>query len=203
VRLVRSVRSDGLTTVGIGWMITTVRRIHIDSLRSSERERRRLRAASAGSSQPTSTGSREIPSMLDGLADREPSALILRYVDDLSVDDLGAADVADLMGDSVHATESSDAHRRTTRRQDTSPVRIARASAFVADRCCCYLRRVADRRLVRVRRRRPDTHTVDGSRVDDPHSGHGAIHRHRTTHRHRTGELDRRRRFPSRHHRSA
>jgi len=105
VRLVRSVRSDGLTTVGIGWMITTVRRIHIDSLRSREREQRRLRAVAAPSSLPVSgpasTDSAEIPSMLDGLADGERSALILRYVDDLSV-----ADVADLMGDSVRATES-------------------------------------------------------------------------------------------------
>ena len=105
MRLVRSVRSDGLTTVGIGWMITTVRRIHIDSLRSREREQRRLRAVAAPSSLPVSgpasTDSAEIPSMLDGLADGERSALILRYVDDLSV-----ADVADLMGDSVRATES-------------------------------------------------------------------------------------------------
>ena len=99
VRLVRSVRVGGVTTVGIGWMITTVRHIHIAGLRSKERENLRLRAASTASSRPPS--SREIPSMLDGLADRERAALILRYVDDLSV-----ADVADLMGDSVRATES-------------------------------------------------------------------------------------------------
>jgi RNA polymerase sigma factor (sigma-70 family) len=39
--------------------------------------------------------------MLDGLTDRERAAIILRYVDDLSV-----AEVADLMGDSLRATES-------------------------------------------------------------------------------------------------
>ena len=101
VRLVRSVRSGAIATVGIGWMITTVRRIHIDSLRSTDREQGRLRAVPAPSPQPASTGNAEIGSMLEGLNDRERTALMLRYVDDLSV-----AEVADLMGDSLRATES-------------------------------------------------------------------------------------------------
>ena len=101
VRLVRSVRSGAVTTVGIGWMITTVRRLHIDGLRATDREERRLRVVAAPLSQPASTSSNDMESMLDGLNDRERTAIILRYVDDLSV-----AEVADLMGDSLRATES-------------------------------------------------------------------------------------------------
>ena len=101
VRLVRSVRSGAVTTVGIGWMITTVRRLHINGLRATDREERRLRVVAAPLSQPASTSSNDMESMLDGLNDRERTAIILRYVDDLSV-----AEVADLMGDSLRATES-------------------------------------------------------------------------------------------------
>ena len=101
VRLVRSVRSGAVTTVGIGWMVTTVRRLHIDGLRATESEQRRLRVVAAPLSQPASTSSNNMESMLDGLNDRERTAIILRYVDDLSV-----AEVADLMGDSLRATES-------------------------------------------------------------------------------------------------
>ena len=101
VRLVRSVRSGAVTTVGIGWMITTVRRLHIDGLRATESEQRRLRVVAAPLSQPASTSSNDMESMLDGLNDRARTAIILRYVDDLSV-----AEVADLMGDSLRATES-------------------------------------------------------------------------------------------------
>lgn len=101
VRLVRSVRSGAVTTVGVGWMITTVRRLHIDGLRAADREQRRLRVVPTSSSQPASTSSNEPLGMLDGLNDRERAAIILRYVDDLSV-----AEVADLMGDSLRATES-------------------------------------------------------------------------------------------------
>ena len=101
VRLVHSVRSGAVTTVGIGWMVTTVRRLHIDGLRAADREERRLRVVAAPLSQPASTSSNNMESMLDGLNDRERTAIILRYVDDLSV-----AEVADLMGDSLRATES-------------------------------------------------------------------------------------------------
>ena len=101
VRLVRSVRSGAVTTVGIGWMVTTVRRLHIDGLRATDREERRLRVVAAPLSLPASTSSNDALGMLDGLNDRERAAIILRYVDDLSV-----AEVADLMGDSLRATES-------------------------------------------------------------------------------------------------
>ena len=101
VQLVRSVRSGAVTTVGIGWMITTVRRLHIDGVRATDREQHRLRVVAAPLSQPVSTSNVEILGMFDGLNDRERAAIILRYVDDLSV-----AEVADLMGDSLRATES-------------------------------------------------------------------------------------------------
>lgn len=101
VRLVRSVQSGAVTTVGIGWMVTTVRRLHIDRLRAHDREDRRLRAVATSPAQPPSIGTTEIVSLLDGLSDRERTALILRYVDDLRV-----ADIADLMGSSTRATES-------------------------------------------------------------------------------------------------
>lgn len=101
VRLVRSVRAGAVTTVGVGWVITTVRRLHIDGLRAADREQRRLRVVAAPLAQSASAGSNDTPSMLDGLSDRERTAIILRYVDDLSV-----AEVAALMGDSLRATES-------------------------------------------------------------------------------------------------
>lgn len=101
VRLVRSVQSGAVTSVGVGWMITTVRRIHIDGLRAHDREQRRLRAVTAVPSQSPSTGNTEVVSMLVGLDDRERTALILRYVEDLSV-----SEVAELMASSTSATES-------------------------------------------------------------------------------------------------
>lgn len=101
VRLVRSVQAGAVTSVGVGWMVTTIRRIHIDRLRAHSREDRRLRVVAASPSQPASVGTSEIASLLDGLSDRERTALILRYVEDLSV-----ADIAELMGSSTRATES-------------------------------------------------------------------------------------------------
>lgn len=101
VRLVRSVQAGAVTSVGVGWMVTTVRRIHIDRLRADSREDRRLRVVAASPSQPASVGSSEIADLLDGLGDRERAALILRYVEDLSV-----ADIAEVMGSSTRATES-------------------------------------------------------------------------------------------------
>lgn len=100
-RLVRSAQSGAVTTVGIGWMITIVRRIHIDGLRAADREERRLRAVADLPSQPPPVGPTDIDRLLEGVSDRERTALILRYAEDLSV-----ADVADLMDSSTRATES-------------------------------------------------------------------------------------------------
>ena len=100
VRLARSARAGDMTTVGIGWMVTAVRRLHIDRLRSTERENRRLPlVANSGTESPWEHNT--AGSVLDGLTDRERAALVLRYVEDLPV-----GEVADLMKSSVHATES-------------------------------------------------------------------------------------------------
>lgn len=105
LRLTRSALAGAVHTVGVGWMITTVRRLFIDRLRSVGREDQRLQLAAASGVQHTDwsmappTSSHD--DLLDGLSERERTALVLRYVEDLPVND-----VAELMGISVHATES-------------------------------------------------------------------------------------------------
>ncbi len=100
VRLVRAIRSGDVADVGVGWLITTIRRRFIDGLRSSKREERRIRLVAVdpvARNQPPLIA----PSLLDGLSDRERAALIFRYVDDLPV-----AEVAALLDTTVRATES-------------------------------------------------------------------------------------------------
>lgn len=99
VRLIRAVQSGDVSDVGIGWIITTVRRRFIDRSRSSQREERRIRLVA--SDPVDAPPSNSYGSTLDGLSDRERAALIFRYVDELPV-----ADVANLLGTSVRATES-------------------------------------------------------------------------------------------------
>lgn len=99
VRMTRSARAGQVSTVGVGWLITTVRRLHIDRLRSADREQRRLRLVAASVDEQPARES--AASVLDGLSDRERAALVLRYIEDLPV-----GEVADLMGSSVRATES-------------------------------------------------------------------------------------------------
>ena len=100
VRLVRAIREGQVHEVGVGWMITTIRRRFIDRLRSNEREQRRLRMVAV---EPVVRDRSPIGavSMLDGLSERERAALIFRYVDDLPV-----AEVASLLNTTVRATES-------------------------------------------------------------------------------------------------
>lgn len=104
VRLTRAARSGNVQTIGVGWMITAVRRLFIDRLRSVDREDKRLRLVAASNEEqsvwaPAPTATTE--DLLQGLSDRERTALVLRYVEDLPV-----ADVAELMGSTIHATES-------------------------------------------------------------------------------------------------
>lgn len=97
VRLVRSARAGAVESIGRGWLMTTMRRLYLDSLRSAGREQRRLQlVVTAPSSDPAPPSA-----LLDGLSDRERAALVFRYVDDLPV-----AEVAALLGSSVRATES-------------------------------------------------------------------------------------------------
>lgn len=102
LRLTRAARRGDASTVGIGWMITTMRRRHFDLLRTAEREQRRLRLVSGTDTHhdrplaPT-----QVREVLSGLSAREQSALILRYLEDLPV-----SEVAEAMNATVRATES-------------------------------------------------------------------------------------------------
>lgn len=100
VRLIRAAQDRSVDQVGIGWLVTTIRRRFLDRLRSAEREQRRARLVAVDATavdQPESGWS----APLDGLGERERAALIFRYVDGLPV-----GQVADLLGASVRATES-------------------------------------------------------------------------------------------------
>lgn len=100
VRLVSAARAGDIDEVGVGWLITTIRRRFVDRLRSVDRESRRLRLVAEPDSMVDVRASRA-EAVLDGLSDRERTALIFRYVDDLPV-----ADVAEMLGTTVRATES-------------------------------------------------------------------------------------------------
>ncbi len=93
-----SARAGTLTEVNVGWFVTATRHRFIDWHRASGREQRRLELVGGTSSdaQPALT-----PLQLSGLPERARIALVLRYVDDLTV-----ADVAANLGVSVHAAES-------------------------------------------------------------------------------------------------
>lgn len=103
VRLVRSARAGDVSAVGVGWLVTAMRRLHLDRVRSGERERRRLRlvAESANGVASPSDDDVDVDTLLDGLSERERCALVLRYVEGLAV-----PEIADLMDSTVHATES-------------------------------------------------------------------------------------------------
>lgn len=108
--VLRRFRVDGDRTLTIEYVITTVRNRFIDRVRSAGRERRRLRLVhSAPEAASTDDHSPEpvLSSRLATLPERDRVALVLRYVDDLSV-----PEVADAMGLSVHATESLLARAR-------------------------------------------------------------------------------------------
>jgi len=96
-------RAGELTTVSIGYLVTALRRRRIDRWRSADRERRRLTLVhSAEVAASEDIGARGIsPGMLARLSERERVAVVLRYVDDLSV-----AQVAEEMGLGTRATES-------------------------------------------------------------------------------------------------
>ena len=96
--VLRQFRADSSRDLQVGYVITTIRNRHLDRLRSAAREQQRLRlvAAEPGEREPAL-----MPSQLAGLPDRDRTALVLRYVDDLPV-----PEVAQAMDLTVHATES-------------------------------------------------------------------------------------------------
>jgi RNA polymerase sigma-70 factor (ECF subfamily) len=108
LELVRASRSDEVTSIGMGWLITVARRRFIDRLRLSEREQRRLRLVKPRGEEPVpavaADGSGEL---LASLSDRERAAVVLRYVEDLSL-----AEVARVMETTVRAVESLLARAR-------------------------------------------------------------------------------------------
>ncbi len=110
LRLVRAARAGAITEIGVGWLITTVRNRFCDGIRSAQREERRARLAY----RPDEATEAQVVTDLSDLPQRERTALLLRYVDDLPV-----AEVAELMGSTIHATESllARARRRVRARE--------------------------------------------------------------------------------------
>lgn len=101
LRLFDVAQREAVTEVGVGWIITTVRRRFLDRARSAERESRRVRLVTAANATASEPEDASTSGVLGNLIDRERAALVLRYVDNLSV-----AEVAELLGTSVRATES-------------------------------------------------------------------------------------------------
>lgn len=117
LQLVQLVRSGSPDVVDGGWLIVTCRSRFLDRLRSQRRREVREDAAVRlfptapdGPAEGDATGDR-----LAALPADQRAALVLRYVDDLSV-----PDVARLLGRSVHATESLLARGRATLRARTA-----------------------------------------------------------------------------------
>jgi RNA polymerase sigma factor (sigma-70 family) len=109
-----SARDGRVASLSVGYLIVAVRHRHLDRLRSADRESRRLRLVASSPSAPESF----VPSLLSSLPERERTALVLRYVDDLPV-----AHVARELGVSTRAAESLLA--RATRRLRNQEVRDA------------------------------------------------------------------------------
>lgn len=105
--LMRAAQRSDVTEVSVGWIVTAVRNRFIDGVRSSDREERRLQLVATTDTVDAEESSQHSPNatnataLLAALSDRERAAMVLRYVDDRPV-----AEVAELMGTSVRATES-------------------------------------------------------------------------------------------------
>jgi RNA polymerase sigma factor (sigma-70 family) len=100
-------RDGSLTQLSIGYFITASRHRVLDRIRSDRREQQRLTlVASMPGAEPAP---QTMPTRLADLPERERIALVLRFVDDLSIDQVGRA-----LGISTHAAESLVA--RATRR---------------------------------------------------------------------------------------
>ena len=109
-----SARDGRVSELSVGYLVVAVRHRHLDRLRSAARESRRLRLVA---SSPEAVD-HFVPSLLASLPERERTALVLRYVDDLPV-----AQVARELGVSSRAAESLLA--RATRRLRNQEVRHA------------------------------------------------------------------------------
>ena len=94
-------RAGEVSTISIGYLVTSLRRRHIDRWRATDRERRRLTLVHASARADSAEREPLSPSMLAGLSERERVAVVLRFVDDLPV-----ARVAEEMGLGTRAAES-------------------------------------------------------------------------------------------------
>jgi RNA polymerase sigma factor (sigma-70 family) len=92
-------RSGGLHELNVGYLMVATRHRHLDRLRSEQRAQRRLELVA--SAPPVDAPTRSLPPQLSDLPERDRVALVLRYVDDLSV-----AHVGNELGISTHAAES-------------------------------------------------------------------------------------------------
>lgn len=115
--VLRRLGADGQTfEPTVAYLVVACRSRFIDQLRSERRRRRReLRVATEhgppSATEPTDPDHGAAIAALGRLPDDQRVALILRYVDDLTV-----ADVADQLGRSVRATESLLVRGRRTLR---------------------------------------------------------------------------------------
>jgi RNA polymerase sigma-70 factor (ECF subfamily) len=108
-------RAGQLASCSIGYLVVAARHRFLDRVRAAAREDRRLRLVSSVPDEPVAVA---LPPQLSDLPDRERAALVLRYVDDLSVAQVGAE-----LGISTHAAESLLA--RATKRLRHQEVRDA------------------------------------------------------------------------------
>lgn len=102
---VESIRRGAVQAVTTAWLVGIARHKLVDHWRRAERDQRNLRAVDepAVEDDPWEAeldgfAARDV---LDRMATQQRAALTLRYVDDLPVNE-----VADVLGRSVHATES-------------------------------------------------------------------------------------------------
>jgi RNA polymerase sigma-70 factor (ECF subfamily) len=108
-------RSGQLASCSAGYLVVVARHRFLDRVRSAAREDRRLRLVASVPDEPVPV---VMPPQLADLPDRERAALVLRFVDDLTVAQVGAE-----LGISTHAAESLLA--RATRRLRHQEVRDA------------------------------------------------------------------------------
>jgi len=113
--LVRHARSHSTEELGIGWLMVTCRHRFIDDERSLQRRRHRENVVAmqrpATAELPDDSG---VLGAMAALPVQQRTALVLRYVDDLPVDE-----VARSIGKSVRATESLLVRARTALRGRT------------------------------------------------------------------------------------
>lgn len=103
---VSAVRGPSPPAVSLPWIMGVARHKLVDHWRRQARDERRFELLTVSAQDPADLWEAELDGLLarrvlDGLASQHRAALTLRYLDDLPV-----AEVAELLGRSVHATEA-------------------------------------------------------------------------------------------------